>query len=507
MKRFIPFILIIIGFVEFSNAQEHHRYALVWNDEFNSGVLDEKVWSKISRSKADWAIHMSSDERLYGFDNGSLVLRGMVNDYLAKDTAAFLTGGVWGKGKKTFGYGRVEVRAKFDVAQGYWPAIWMLPWTDHKVNWPYAGEIDIMEHFRDNPFVNNTVHSHYTYNLRRRNRPSQVAYPSYNEGEYNTYSVERFQDSLVFFVNGRRTLTYPRFRDGRNGQFPFSDYDYYLILDAQLGRDRSPYIDTVKLPVELRIDYVRYYELDTKTDVIPEPHDYQQYTRKRYKFKKIVVDESETFDNPDEYHIVTRRGRATVSGNVVWAQSTLNQLIGEDGRIANVDFYDKPACPYRGISLDRYDKKLTFSEIKKLLDVMAFYKLNYLQWNGDGNCSEEEIDSLREYASDLGIQMIDDIPNVADVGLFLFSNNVQFPIVNRVFSKMAIGQGGFLSLSEFEDEELEALMAFSERFWRGGSAGKVTNNEGLPDTLSEAGSRLANFKEKVAVHRERFHYK
>ena len=507
MKRFIPFILIIIGFVEFSNAQEHHRYALVWNDEFNSGVLDEKVWSKISRSKADWAIHMSSDERLYGFDNGSLVLRGMVNDYLAKDTAAFLTGGVWGKGKKTFGYGRLEVRAKFDVAQGYWPAIWMLPWTDHKVNWPYAGEIDIMEHFRDNPFVNNTVHSHYTYNLRRRNRPSQVAYPSYNEGEYNTYSVERFQDSLVFFVNGRRTLTYPRFRDGRNGQFPFSDYDYYLILDAQLGRDRSPYIDTVKLPVELRIDYVRYYELDTKTDVIPEPHDYQQYTRKRYKFKKIVVDESETFDNPDEYHIVTRRGKATVSGNVVWAQSTLNQLIGEDGRIANVDFYDKPACPYRGVSLDKNSKKWTFDEMKRLLDVMAFYKLNYLQWNGDGNCSEKEIDSLREYASNLGIQMIDDIPNVADVGLFLFSNNVQFPIVNRVFSKMAIGQGGFLSLSEFEDEELEALMAFSERFWRGGSAGKVTNNEGLPDTLSEAGSRLANFKEKVAVHRERFHYK
>ena len=507
MKRFLPIFLIIIGFIGFSNAQEHRRYALVWNDEFDSGVLDETVWSKIPRSKPDWAIHMSSDERLYGFDDGSLVLRGMVNDYLAKDTAAFLTGGVWGKGKKTFGYGRLEVRAKFDVAQGYWPAIWMLPWTDHKVNWPYAGEIDIMEHFRDNPFVNNTVHSHYTYNLRRRNRPSQVAYPSYNEGEYNTYSVERFQDSLVFFVNGHRTLTYPRFRDGRNGQFPFSDYDYYLILDAQLGRDRSHYIDTAKLPVELRIDYVRYYELDTKTDVIPEPQDYQQYTRKRYKFKRIVVDESETFDNPDEYHIVTRRGKATVSGNVVWAQSTLNQLIGEDGRIANVDFYDKPACPYRGISLDRYDKKLTFSEIKKLLDVMAFYKLNYLQWNGDGNCSEKEIDSLREYASSLGIQMIDDIPNVADVGLFLFSNNVQFPIVNRVFSKMAIGQGGFLSLSEFEDEELEALMAFSERFWRGGSAGKVTNSEGLPDTLSEAGSRLANFKEKVAVHRERFHYK
>ena len=451
-------------------------------------------------------IHMSSDERLYALEEGDLVLRGMVNDFLPKDTASFLTGGVWSRNRKAFGFGMVEVRAKFDVAQGFWPAIWMMPQVNQSIDWPYGGEIDIMEHFRDNPFVNNTVHSHYTVHLGKRNRPSHVAYPKYNEGEYNTYGMERFHDSLVFFVNGKRTLHYPRYRKGVDGQFPFDLQDYYLILDAQLGRDRSPYIDTTKLPVELRIDYVRYYELDTKTDVIPEPQDYQQYTRKRYKFKRIVVDESEAFDNPDEYHIVTRRGKATVSGNVVWAQSTLNQLIGEDGRIANVDFYDKPACPYRGISLDRYDKKLTFSEIKKLLDVMAFYKLNYLQWNGDGNCSEKEIDSLREYASNLGIQMIDDIPNVADVGLFLFSNNVQFPIVNRVFSKMAIGQGGFLSLSEFEDEELEALMAFSERFWRGGSAGKVTNSEGLPDTLSEAGSRLANFKEKVAVHRERFHY-
>ena len=505
MKRFYVFSLILMGFLGISHAQEHRRYALIWHDEFNNSTLDKEVWSKIPRSKPDWAIHMSSDERLFGFEDGNLVLRGMVNDYLPKDTAAFLTGGVWGKGKKTFGFGRVEVKAKFDVAQGYWPAIWMLPWTNHTVNWPHGGEIDIMEHFRDNPYVNNTVHSHYTYNLRRRNRPSQVAYPKYNEGEYNIYSVERFHDSLVFFVNGRRTLNYPRFREGRNGQFPFSEYDYYLILDAQLGRDRSPYIDTAKLPVELRVDYVRYYELDTKTDVIPEPQDYQQYTRKRYRFKRIVVNEKETFDNPDEYHIVTKRGKATVSGNVKWAQSTLTQLIGEDGKIANVDFYDKPACPYRGISLDRYNKKWTFNEIKQLLDVMAFYKLNYLLWNSGGECSEEEVNNLREYASDLGIQMIDDIPNVADVGLFLMANDGRFPLVNKVFLKIAYGQGGFLSLNEFGDEELEALMAFSERYWRGGSAGKITNNEGLPDTLSEAGTRLANFKERLVVHRERFH--
>ena len=281
MKRNFLIVLSFIFLAELSWGQEHRRYALVWNDEFNSGSLDEQVWSKIKRSKADWAIHMSPHDTLYAFEKGDLVLRGMVNDFLSGDNAAFLTGGVWSKYKKTFGFGRVEVRAKFDVAQGFWPAIWMLPQVNHDLCWPYGGEIDIMEHFRDNPTVNQTVHSDFTVNLGQRNRPSHVAYPKYNEGEYNTYSMERFQDSLVFFVNGKRTLNYPRYRNGDNGQFPFSQHDYYLIMDAQLGRDRSPYIDTTKLPVELRIDYVRYYELDTKTDVIPEPKNSRWWAQKR----------------------------------------------------------------------------------------------------------------------------------------------------------------------------------------------------------------------------------
>ena len=486
-----------MGFVEISYAQEHRRYALIWNDEFNSGKLDTEVWSKVKRSSADWAVHMSSHDTLYAFEDGNLVLRGMLNDFLPNDKVPYLTGGIWSKHKKNFGFGRIEIRAKFDVAQGFWPAIWMLPQANHALSWPHGGEIDIMEHFRDYPYVNNTIHSHYTYNLGKRNRPPQVAYPNYKEGEYNTYGVERFQDSLVFFVNGKRTFNYPRFRKGVDGQFPFSQHDYYLILDAQLGRDRSPYIDTTKLPVELRVDYVRYYELDTKTDVIPEPQDYQQYTKKRYRFKRIVVNEKEAFNNPDEYHIVTKRGKATISGNLLWAENTLTQLVGVDGKIANVDFYDRAACAYRGISLD---KNLTVNDVKKILNVMAFYKLNYLQWDGKEACSTEEVDMLREQASKLGITIIDDIPS--DVGLFMLGNNSQFPAMNRVFLKIAGGKGSFLYLNAFGAEEMEALMAFSERYWRGGDAGEVEGG-----TLSPAGSRLANFREKVEIHKMRFHNK
>lgn len=502
MKRSLFILLIFCCFSGLASAQEHRRYALIWNDEFNSNVLDMTAWSKIPRSKANWAVHLSSDERLYGFENGDLVLRGMVNDFLPKDTAAFLTGGVWGKGKKTFGFGKIEVRAKFDVAQGYWPAIWMLPWTNHKVNWPLGGEIDIMEHFRNDPYVSNTVHSYYTYNLGRRRHPSHVAYPKYNEGEYNTYSVERFHDSLVFFVNGQRTMNYPRYRKGNNGQFPFSEYDYYLILDAQLGREGSPSIDTARLPVELRVDYVRYFELDTKTDVIPEPNDFQQFTKCKYRFRKMVVNTKETFDNPDEYHIVVKRGKATVSGNAVWAQSTLNQLIDVNGKIANLEIHDRAAIPFRGISLDKYDKQLTFEELNQILNMMAFYKLNHLQWNGESACSKEEVAIIKEHAREMGMTIVDDISVIPNADLIDLEDDAQIPASSQIFLRAASEDGGWFYLKEMETNDFEAVMAFAERYWKGGGEDVVK----MPDTLSTAGTRLANFKEKMSIHDMRFRF-
>ena len=67
MKRLLFIALIFSCFISVVTAQEHRRYALIWHDEFDSGVLDHQVWSKIWRSRADWAIHMSSADALYAF--------------------------------------------------------------------------------------------------------------------------------------------------------------------------------------------------------------------------------------------------------------------------------------------------------------------------------------------------------------------------------------------------------------------------------------------------------
>ena len=198
-------------------------------------------------------------------------------------------------------------------------------------------------------------------------------------------------------------------------------------------------------------------------------------------------------------------GKVTVSGNRHWAESTLNQLVDGQDKIANLEIHDHAACPYRGISLDKYDKELTFDDLNRLLDWMAFYKLNYLQWNGDGACSEEEVSILREHARGLGITIVTKIPTTPDVDFIDLEDNAQFPKSSRIFLHTASKDGGWLFLKGMREDDLDAMSAFSERYWRGGNAGEGTDGNGLPDAVSTAGSRLANFREKLAVHRERFH--
>lgn len=45
----------------------------------------------------------------------------------------------------SFRYGRVAIRAKLPEGRGLWPAFWMLGSSFPRVDWPFCGEIDVME--------------------------------------------------------------------------------------------------------------------------------------------------------------------------------------------------------------------------------------------------------------------------------------------------------------------------------------------------------------------------
>ena len=257
MKKYL--FLVWVGLLTVS-CQHQPKWQMVWEENFDSTELDTTVWTMIPRGKPDWQNTMSYDERCYELRDGQMILRGIINEDLQKDSSPYLTGGIWTKGKKSFERGRMEIRAKLKGAQGAWPAIWMLPNESDKYPWPQGGEVDIMEHLNHDTFVYQTVHSHYTYNLKQDKNPPNGTTASINPQDFNVYGVDFWPDSLVFHVNGVKTFTYPRIQTDQEGQFPFN-IPQYLLLDMQLGGTWVGEIDPTGLPVEMAIDWVKHYQL------------------------------------------------------------------------------------------------------------------------------------------------------------------------------------------------------------------------------------------------------
>lgn len=234
--------------------QHTQQWQLVWEDDFNGSSLDTAVWSVIpADTSIDWRRYMSPDTALYSVQGGQLTLRAAVNP---RGGQPYMTAGVYTRNKKAFqpgGY--IEIKAKLQGGKGLWPAIWMLP--EGNWHWPEGGEVDIMERLNNEPFVHQTVHSPYTVDLQRTQNPPATATARIDPDGFNTYGVAIYADSVVFYVNGQRTFTYPRVDGGANGQYPYY-HPMYLLLDMQLGGWAGT-IDADALPASMTVDYVRYY--------------------------------------------------------------------------------------------------------------------------------------------------------------------------------------------------------------------------------------------------------
>lgn len=258
-KKLSIIFLALIAFFSIifllTKQKSQDKWELVWEENFDEAALDTTIWSKIPRG-GGWAMHMSDLEELYQLKDGCIYLGAIENKTLPNDTAKYLTGGIWSRYKKEFSFGKVEVRAKFTSAKGFWPAIWMIA---DPIPYPYGGEIDIMEHLNHDDFVYQTTHSYYTINLKK-DTPKKYTTAKINKDEFNTYAVEMYKDSLVYSVNGVNTITYPKVNGGKDGQFPFAYDPFHLRLDAQLSGSWVGPVDPKELPASLVIDWVRYYK-------------------------------------------------------------------------------------------------------------------------------------------------------------------------------------------------------------------------------------------------------
>ncbi|MBQ8098015.1 MAG: glycoside hydrolase family 16 protein [Bacteroidaceae bacterium] len=246
-----------IGAAARTISTPHGQWEMVWEEQFRGKHLSD-TWHKIPRMAPcpEWNKYMSPDESLYRLSRGKLTLYGRMNDSQPTDTARFLTGGVWTKGRKLFYRGRIEIRLKMDNATGAWPAAWLLPEIGR---WPQEGEIDIMERLNADTFAYQTVHSAFTvWDEKVAAKPKSGFTAPIRKNRYNVYGVELYEDSLCFFINDRYVGTYRRQPEYGPEQYPF-DRPMYLLIDMQLGGHWVGEVDPRELPYRYRIDYVRFY--------------------------------------------------------------------------------------------------------------------------------------------------------------------------------------------------------------------------------------------------------
>lgn len=263
--KFLPFsfvvFLILNGCsVTKSTKTSNGSWQLAWEENFSKpDFLDKTKWSVVERRKPDWANYMSDHKNVIHIKNGKLYLRGIKNPDRKKDTAKYLTGGLSSKEKFTFTYGKIEIRAKLENAQGAWPALWLLPNGNKYGAYPRNGEIDLMEHLNYDSKIYQTVHSYYTLELNEKTNPKNGAIVPVKPTQYNVYGLEWFPDKLVFTLNGKETFVYPKLDNVDKSQWPF-DQPFYIILSMQLEGAWVGKANPDDLPVQMIIDWVKVYK-------------------------------------------------------------------------------------------------------------------------------------------------------------------------------------------------------------------------------------------------------
>lgn len=285
-------LILIIGLLlmnyAISNGQsisgdpsEKAGYRLIWHDEFNElGEIDTTVWSFEHGFKRNQELQWYQRENA-SLGNGVLTIVGRrekiknpafdpASDDWRRNRAfaEYSSSSLNTRGKQTFLYGVIEVRAKIDTVMGLWPAIWTLGVSK---KWPANGEVDIMEFYRVNG--KGTILANAAWAQKGKHGPiwDNRKIPLDEFFKKDSEWSEKFHewkmdwtpdyiriyldDELLNEIDLSRTIN----PDGFN---PFHQPHYILLNLAIGGNGGDP--DNTLFPRKYEIDYVRVYQKNGK---------------------------------------------------------------------------------------------------------------------------------------------------------------------------------------------------------------------------------------------------
>lgn len=231
-------------------------WAFSWSDEFNGTAVDAAVWGfengYVRNQEAQYYSNRTENSRI---EDGKLLIRALRDNWNGREyTSASRTT----RGKKSWRYGRFELRARIDVRAGSWPAWWWLPNTG---GWPKGGEIDMME-FYQNKCLFNVMDGNQRWTAPTRTITS-LGGPRWAE-EYHTWTMVWDSTKIQLSLDGVLINDYPLSRadgTGPGGNNPFRQPGYMIVNQALGGTQGGDHTQTA-YPLDYRIDWIRVHTWD-----------------------------------------------------------------------------------------------------------------------------------------------------------------------------------------------------------------------------------------------------
>ncbi len=122
--------------------------------------------------------------------------------------------------------------------------------------------------------------------------------------------------------------------------------------------------------------------------LVPEPISYEMITQELIDINLLEFNESinaELKDNSYQLTILNKEGSIVAADSIglIYAHQTLRQLKDycRNGKVPELRISDHPSFRYRGMHLDVARHMYDVADVKKYIDLLAYYKFNYFHWH------------------------------------------------------------------------------------------------------------------------------
>jgi len=291
MKITISAIIALASpFLFGQNPSDDPHWNLVWGDDFNS--LNTSIWkvqNHFDHYGGEPQVYTNRTDNVF-IDNGNLVLKVREETYSCPSSALnqwgcarqdnlgipyeYTSGWVETNATYNIQYGYLESRVKLPYGKGFWPAYWTFVGTG--VSGTNAAEIDIFEMLGSHSTSELTTNYHHDY--CSSSRPDYTGgscpqLPSHYEKsaptgfswdqQWHTYAVEWSPSKIIWYVDGFpiRTFNQTGQTDPATGMPIYPIDPVRIILNFAIEPWSLP-DNTTPFPSEMRVDYVRVYQLD-----------------------------------------------------------------------------------------------------------------------------------------------------------------------------------------------------------------------------------------------------